>query len=175
MESVRRVVFKHTNGTIILWFRPSYAVISFLLKKERNCNLQFVIYWCWLFITFCLQDDLIKILGEKHQLNEFLNVLYVKCSYLLFNKEHTTAILSEIIRYNSAENDQRIQSCMNILVVRSRPFGCIDLLPLVLGHLYYAFSVMILEQFLLLFIQTGQGKVHKRVYIFACTDNAAAD
>lgn len=70
--------------------------------------------------TRAYRDDLIKILGEKHQLNEFLNALYVKCSYLLFNKEHTTAILSEIIRYISAENDQRIQSCMNILVIIAR-------------------------------------------------------
>lgn len=98
--------------------------------------------------TFYLQDDLIKILGEKHQLNEFLNTLYVKCSYFLFNKEHATAVLSEIIRYKSAKNDQRMKSCMNMLVVRSCHFRRINLLPLFLEHLYYAFSVMILEQFL---------------------------
>jgi hypothetical protein len=128
------------------------------------------------FLLF-LQDELTKILGEKHQLDEFLKTLYVKCSYLLFSKEHATTILSEIIRYKSAENDQRIQSCMNLLVVRSCHFGCIDLLPFVLGHLHYAFFFMILEQFLLQFIADREGwrKFHRRVYIFACTDNDAAD
>ncbi|CAK8531255.1 unnamed protein product [Lathyrus sativus] len=70
--------------------------------------------------TRIYKDDLIKILGEKHQLNEFLNTLYVKCSYFLFNKEHATAVLSEIIRYKSAKNDQRMKSCMNMLVIIAR-------------------------------------------------------
>jgi sister-chromatid-cohesion protein PDS5 len=70
--------------------------------------------------TCAYRDELTKILGEKHQLDEFLNTLYVKCSYLLFSKEHATTILSEIIRYKSAENDQRIQSCMNLLVIIAR-------------------------------------------------------
>ncbi|CAJ2658166.1 unnamed protein product [Trifolium pratense] len=70
--------------------------------------------------TRAYRDELTKILGEKHQLDEFLNTLYVKCSYLLFSKEHATTILSEIVRYKSAENDQRIQSCMNILVIIAR-------------------------------------------------------
>ncbi|XP_061344321.1 sister chromatid cohesion protein PDS5 homolog A [Gastrolobium bilobum] len=70
--------------------------------------------------THVYRDDLLKILGEKHRLYEFMNTFYVKCSYLLFNKEHVKAILSEIITLKSAENDQRIQSCMNILVIIAR-------------------------------------------------------
>lgn len=67
---------------------------------------------------FCLQDDLLKILGEKHRLFEFLNTFSVKGSYLLFNKEHVKTILQETTVQKSAEKAQHTQSCMNILVVR---------------------------------------------------------
>ncbi|KAL2341418.1 hypothetical protein Fmac_009358 [Flemingia macrophylla] len=70
--------------------------------------------------TRIYRDDLLKILGEKHQLYEFLSTFYIKCSYLLFNKEHVKAILSEINSHKSAENDQHTQSCMNILVIIAR-------------------------------------------------------
>jgi hypothetical protein len=141
---------------LFLYGKKLYFIVCYLLML--------VFFW------FFLQDELTKILGEKHQLDEFLNTLYVKCSYLLFSKEHATTILSEIIRYKSAENDQRIQSCMNLLVVRSCHFGCIDLLPFVLGHLHYAFFFMILEQFLLQFIADREGwrKFHRHVYIYIC-------
>ncbi|XP_057429975.1 sister chromatid cohesion protein PDS5 homolog A-like [Lotus japonicus] len=70
--------------------------------------------------TRVYRDDLIKILGEKHQLYEFLNTLYVKCSYLIFNKEHVKAVLSEISSHKSTENDLRIPSCIDILVIIAR-------------------------------------------------------
>ncbi|XP_061339796.1 sister chromatid cohesion protein PDS5 homolog A-like isoform X2 [Gastrolobium bilobum] len=66
------------------------------------------------------RDDLLKILGEKHRLYEFLNTFSVKCSYLLFNKEHVKIILLEILAQKSAENARRTQSCMNILVIIAR-------------------------------------------------------
>ncbi|CAJ2649386.1 unnamed protein product [Trifolium pratense] len=66
------------------------------------------------------QDDLLKILGVKHRLYEFLNTLSRKCSYVLFNKEHVKAILVEIVAQESAENAQRKQSCMNLLVIIAR-------------------------------------------------------
>ncbi|KAI4298831.1 hypothetical protein L6164_032348 [Bauhinia variegata] len=66
------------------------------------------------------RDDLLQILGEKHRLYDFLNTFSVKCSYLLFNKEHVKEILSEIVTQKSAENAQYIQSCMNILVIIAR-------------------------------------------------------
>lgn len=92
----------------VLWY-----IFSNKERKELgNCNLHFFIY-------FYVQDDLIKILGEKHQLYEFLNTLYVKCSYLIFNKEHVKAVLSEISSHKSTENDLRIPSCIDILVVRA--------------------------------------------------------
>ncbi|XP_027339072.1 sister chromatid cohesion protein PDS5 homolog A-A [Abrus precatorius] len=70
--------------------------------------------------TRVYRDELLKILGEKHQLYEFLNTFSIKCSYLLFNKEHVKAILSEIITQKSAESDQHIQSCINMLVIIAR-------------------------------------------------------
>ncbi|KAL2339290.1 hypothetical protein Fmac_013736 [Flemingia macrophylla] len=66
------------------------------------------------------RDDLLKILGEKHRLYGFLNTFSVKCSYLLFNKEHVKAILLEAVPQKSAENAQHAQSCMNILVIIAR-------------------------------------------------------
>ena len=75
----------------------------------------------YLFISW-LQDDLLKILGMKHPLYEFLNTLSMKCSYVLFNKEHVKAILEEIVAQKSAENAQRTQSSMNLLVVRAYHF-----------------------------------------------------
>ncbi|KAL4306343.1 hypothetical protein AHAS_Ahas16G0168800 [Arachis hypogaea] len=68
-----------------------------------------------------MQEDLFKLLGEKHQLYEFLDTFYVQCSYMLFNKEHVKAILSEIVKHKAAENEQRIQSYMNMLVVVESP------------------------------------------------------
>lgn len=63
------------------------------------------------------QDDLLKILGKKHRLHDFLSTLSVKCSYLLFSKEHVKEILLEVSAQKSAGNTQYLSSCMNILVV----------------------------------------------------------
>ncbi|CAL0301082.1 unnamed protein product [Lupinus luteus] len=78
--------------------------------------------------TRVYRDDLLKMLGEKHQLYEFLDTFYVKCALLLFSKEHVKAVLSEIVVHKSAEDYQRIQSCMNILVIIARfsPFLLVD-------------------------------------------------
>ncbi|MED6121428.1 hypothetical protein PIB30_030020 [Stylosanthes scabra] len=66
------------------------------------------------------RGDLLKILGEKHRLYEFLSTFSVKCSYLLFNKEHVKAIISETTAQKSPESAQRTLSCMNILVMIAR-------------------------------------------------------
>ncbi|CAL0334541.1 unnamed protein product [Lupinus luteus] len=70
--------------------------------------------------TRLCRDVLLKTLGEKHQLYEFVNTVYVKCALLLFNKEHVKAVLAEIVLHKSAEDYQRLQSCMNILVIIAR-------------------------------------------------------
>lgn len=66
-----------------------------------------------------LQDDLLRILGEKHRLYDFLSTLSVKSSYLLFNKEHVREILQEANSHKSTGNTQYALSCMNILVVKT--------------------------------------------------------
>ncbi|KAL7213803.1 hypothetical protein ACSBR2_016356 [Camellia fascicularis] len=72
--------------------------------------------------TSCLQacscrDDFLKILGEKHQLYDFLSMVSLKCSYLLFNKEHVKEILLEADLQKSAGHAQFTLACMNILVI----------------------------------------------------------
>ncbi|CAA2987957.1 sister chromatid cohesion PDS5 homolog A isoform X1 [Olea europaea subsp. europaea] len=66
------------------------------------------------------QSDLLCIVGEKHQLYEFLNALSLKCAYLLFNKEHVKEILLEAGIQKSAGNTQLLLSCMTILVILAR-------------------------------------------------------
>ncbi|XP_065851682.1 sister chromatid cohesion protein PDS5 homolog A isoform X2 [Euphorbia lathyris] len=66
------------------------------------------------------QEDLLKILGEKHMLYDFLSNLSVKCSYLLFNKEHAKEILLDALQQKTAGNTQFTQSCMDILVLLAR-------------------------------------------------------
>ncbi|KAA8519226.1 hypothetical protein F0562_013482 [Nyssa sinensis] len=63
------------------------------------------------------RDDLLKIVGEKHRLSEFLSTLSMKCSYLLFNKEHVKEILLEADIQKSAGRTQFTVSCMNMLVI----------------------------------------------------------
>ncbi|KAF3451892.1 hypothetical protein FNV43_RR07988 [Rhamnella rubrinervis] len=66
------------------------------------------------------RDDLLRILGEKHRLYDFLSTLSVKSSYLLFNKEHVREILQEANAHKSTGNTQYALSCMNILVILAR-------------------------------------------------------
>ncbi|KAL9146836.1 hypothetical protein ABFS82_13G137100 [Erythranthe guttata] len=73
------------------------------------------------------RDDLLRILGEKHRLYEFLSTLSLKCSYLLFDKDHVKAILLEAGLQKSSGNNELILSCMTILVILAR------FCPLLLG------------------------------------------
>lgn len=70
--------------------------------------------------AFTGREDLLKILGEKHRLYDFLSTLSVKCSYLLFNKEHVKEILLEVAGLKSSANAQFMQSCMDILGILAR-------------------------------------------------------
>ncbi|KAL2475831.1 hypothetical protein Adt_36567 [Abeliophyllum distichum] len=67
-----------------------------------------------------LRDDMLTIIGEKHQLYEFLSSLSLKCSYLLFGKEHIKEILLEADIQKSAGSTELILSCMTILVILAR-------------------------------------------------------
>ncbi|XP_047310711.1 sister chromatid cohesion protein PDS5 homolog A [Impatiens glandulifera] len=66
------------------------------------------------------RDDLLKILGEKHRLFQFLGLLSMKCSYTLFDKEHVKEILVEASLQKTAGDAQLTASCMNILVLLAR-------------------------------------------------------
>ncbi|CAN4114615.1 unnamed protein product [Withania somnifera] len=73
------------------------------------------------------QDELLKILGEKHRLYDFLVTLSLKCSYILFNKEHVKEILQETNIQKSAGTTDLIVSCTHLLVILAR------FCPLLLG------------------------------------------
>ncbi|XP_062088082.1 sister chromatid cohesion protein PDS5 homolog A [Humulus lupulus] len=66
------------------------------------------------------REDLLRILGEKHRLYDFLSTLSVKSSYLLFNKEHVKELLLEVAAQKLAGNSLYTSSCMNILVILAR-------------------------------------------------------
>ncbi|CAM8985985.1 unnamed protein product [Rhodiola kirilowii] len=67
--------------------------------------------------AFALRDDLLKILGDKHRLYDFLSALSVKLSYVLFDKEHVQELLLEASAQKAAGNTQHVQSCMRILAI----------------------------------------------------------
>ncbi|XP_077237607.1 sister chromatid cohesion protein PDS5 homolog A-like isoform X2 [Tasmannia lanceolata] len=106
------------------WFSdPAKAEESFqILNQLKDANI-------WKILTSLLapdtsfqqaytcRGDLLKILGEKHPLYDFLDMLSLKCSYLLFNKEFTKEILLEVAAQKSAGNANLILSCMNLLVI----------------------------------------------------------
>ncbi|EPS63564.1 hypothetical protein M569_11220, partial [Genlisea aurea] len=67
-----------------------------------------------------LRDDLLKIVGEKHQIYEFLSIFTIKSSYILFDKTHAREILLEAGLHKSSGCAELILSCMTILVILAR-------------------------------------------------------
>ncbi|XP_078443131.1 binding protein isoform X2 [Wolffia australiana] len=59
--------------------------------------------------------ELLKILGDNHDLSDFLAALSVRCSYLLFNKEYIREILS--LAVSESGDAKFISSCMNLLPI----------------------------------------------------------
>ncbi|CAA2991927.1 sister chromatid cohesion PDS5 homolog B-like [Olea europaea subsp. europaea] len=66
------------------------------------------------------RDDLLRALGQKHQIYEFLSSLSLKCSYLLFNKEHIKELILEAGVLKSSGSTELILSSMSILVILVR-------------------------------------------------------
>ncbi|KAI3765368.1 hypothetical protein L2E82_15400 [Cichorium intybus] len=64
-----------------------------------------------------LQDELFKIVDEKHPLYELLSTLSIKCSYIIFDKNFVKDLLLEIDQQKSDGNNLLTQSCINILVI----------------------------------------------------------
>ncbi|KAJ7967846.1 sister chromatid cohesion protein PDS5-like A-A-like [Quillaja saponaria] len=83
-----------------------WKILTNLVDPNTGCNQ-----------THTLRVDLLNILGEKHRLYDFLNTFSLKCSHLLFNKEHVKAILLETSIQKAAGNGQSTLSCMNLLVI----------------------------------------------------------
>ncbi|XP_073117813.1 sister chromatid cohesion protein PDS5 homolog A isoform X8 [Elaeis guineensis] len=108
-----------------LFSDPAKAEESFLtLNQLKDVNI-----WKILMslldpsTSFCqawsYRDELLKILGERHPLYDFMGMLSIKCSYLLFNKEYVKEILSEAAAQQSVGNTKLMSSCMNLLTVIS--------------------------------------------------------
>ncbi|GER52831.1 sister chromatid cohesion protein pds5 [Striga asiatica] len=74
-----------------------------------------------------VRDELLKVLGHEHRLYEFLSSLSLKCSYILFDKDHVKEVLQEAGVLKTSGNNDLILSCMTILVILSR------FCPLLLG------------------------------------------
>ncbi|XP_039118231.1 sister chromatid cohesion protein PDS5 homolog A isoform X1 [Dioscorea cayenensis subsp. rotundata] len=77
--------------------------------------------------AWTVRDDLLKILGEKHPLYDFMGILSIKCSYLFFNQEYVKEILSMASQQNSSGNRKLLASSMNLLAM----IGCFS--PLLLA------------------------------------------
>ncbi|KAK8944554.1 hypothetical protein KSP39_PZI007591 [Platanthera zijinensis] len=63
------------------------------------------------------RDELLKILGERHSLHEFMDLLSIKCSHLLFNKEHVKEMIVQASEQKSSSDGKFILSCMELLAV----------------------------------------------------------
>ncbi|CAM0914059.1 unnamed protein product [Alopecurus aequalis] len=72
--------------------------------------------------AWSIRVDLLKSLGEKHELYDFVSTLSIRCSYLLMNKEYVREILSEASEHKSSGNTKLISSCMNLLTAISSFF-----------------------------------------------------
>ncbi|KAF8650467.1 hypothetical protein HU200_063832 [Digitaria exilis] len=72
--------------------------------------------------AWTLRADLLKLLGEKHALYDFLGALTMRCSYLLVNKEYAKEILAEASELKTSENTKLISACMNLLTAISSFF-----------------------------------------------------
>ncbi|CAN6448387.1 unnamed protein product [Victoria cruziana] len=71
------------------------------------------------------RDDLLKILGDRHPLFDFLGTLTTKCSLVLFNKEHIEEIFDELVLHKSAGNEKLVSSCMDFLMMLASFFPLI--------------------------------------------------
>ncbi|VAI85227.1 unnamed protein product [Triticum turgidum subsp. durum] len=72
--------------------------------------------------AWSIRVDLLKSLGEKHELYDFVSTLSMRCSYLLVNKEYVKEILSAASEQKSIGNTKHISSCMDLLTAISSFF-----------------------------------------------------
>ncbi|KAL8214756.1 hypothetical protein R6Q57_004205 [Mikania cordata] len=99
------------------------AELDFLLLHQlKDANVWKILTKLLDPVTSSLQssksrDELLKIVGQKHPLYGFLNILSIKCSYILFDKDYVKDILLEVDLQKSSRNSLLTQSCMNILEI----------------------------------------------------------
>ncbi|KAG2605958.1 sister chromatid cohesion protein PDS5 homolog A-like isoform X3 [Panicum virgatum] len=86
-----------------------------LFTNLLDCSTSFEKAWS-------LRADLLKILGEKHALYDFVATLAMRCSYLLVNKEYAKEILSEASEQKTSGNTKLISACMDLLTAISSFF-----------------------------------------------------
>ncbi|CAN4127000.1 unnamed protein product [Withania somnifera] len=134
LEQKQRMAMPLRSKKVSLCFRimsrcftdPGKAEESFqILDQLKDTNV-------WRILTVLLdpnsnsirasssRDELLKILGEKHRLYDFLGTLSLKCSYILFSKEHVKEILQETNIQKSAGTTDLILSCTHLLVILAR-------------------------------------------------------
>ena len=105
-------------ASLFIVFRLLHTYIGIIFLYQENTVYSAGYKW-WLFGgLFYLQGDLLKTLGDKHPLYDFMGTLSMKCSYLLFNKEYVKEILVEASTKVSAGDVKFISSCMSLLAVK---------------------------------------------------------
>ncbi|CAN6164252.1 unnamed protein product [Urochloa humidicola] len=121
---------------IIGCFRSMSRLFSDPAKCEENLNMlhQLKDGNIWKIFTslldcsttfekaWSLRADLLKLLGEKHALYDFVGVLAMRCSYLLVNKEYAKEILTEASEQKTSGNTKLISACMDLLTAISSFF-----------------------------------------------------
>ncbi|CAN6479783.1 unnamed protein product [Victoria cruziana] len=128
-------ILKRTLGCVRAMSRlfkdPSRAEESFqILNELKDDNIwknltSLLDYNIGIAQSLMARDDLLKAIGDKHPLLDFLATLSIKCSYILFNKEHVKEILDELLLHKSAGNDSLVLSCLNLLVILASFFPSI--------------------------------------------------
>ncbi|XP_051135633.1 sister chromatid cohesion protein PDS5 homolog A-like isoform X2 [Andrographis paniculata] len=102
---------------------PSKAEDDFwTLDKLKDCNLgkilkQLIDPMISSPQAIDMQDELQNILGQEHQLCEFLRILSIKCSYSMFCKDHVKELLLETRVQKSSGNNEGVLFCMSVLVI----------------------------------------------------------
>lgn len=72
--------------------------------------------------SLSIRTNLLNRLGEKHPQYEFLKVLAVKCSYVLFGKEHMHSLLAELKDLRRLEDENQLRASMGLLVAFANHF-----------------------------------------------------
>lgn len=56
-------------------------------------------------------------MGERHPQHEFLKILSLKCSYILFGTDHVKAVLGQSLANKMASNQSLLNAGIDLLLV----------------------------------------------------------